>query len=114
MSVARIQGSNNHAVPHTSLQFVARRCSPMRCTFCFIIGAMGREGRMITGSRLAARFASLRIREPGSFWRLTGVLFLVYLSTGLWSPLFSVYIKSMGAGTRDIGLVLATFQAASL
>ncbi|MDQ5854518.1 MAG: MFS transporter [Chloroflexota bacterium] len=69
---------------------------------------------MISGSRLAARFASLRIREPGSFWRLTGVLFLVYLSTGLWSPLFSVYIKSMGAGTRDIGLVLATFQAASL
>ncbi len=69
---------------------------------------------MIVRLPLAARFASLKIKEPRSFWRLTGVLFLVYLSTGLWSPLLPVYVKSLGAGTRDIGLVFGTYQATSL
>ena len=46
--------------------------------------------------------------------RLTGVLFLVYLSTGLWSPLLAVYSRSLGAETGQIGLVLATFQITNL
>ena len=69
---------------------------------------------MLDRGALATRFAGLGIRDRGSFWRLTGVLFLVYLSTGLWSPLLSVYTQSLGAGTRDIGLVLGTFQLTSL
>jgi MFS family permease len=46
--------------------------------------------------------------------RLTGVLFLVYLATGLWSPLLAVYTRSLGAETGQIGLVLATFQITNL
>lgn len=65
-------------------------------------------------SAIAARFAGFQVTEPRSFWRLTGVLFLVYLSTGLWSPLLSVYVKSLGAGTRDIGLIFGAYQATSL
>ncbi len=63
--------------------------------------------------------ASTRIQWTGigdrrSFVYLTGVLFLAYLATGLWSPLLSVYVQSLGAGPRDIGLVLSIFQASSL
>ncbi|MFL5806211.1 MAG: MFS transporter [Roseiflexaceae bacterium] len=54
------------------------------------------------------------MRDRGAFVRLTGVLFLVYLATGLWSPLLAVYIGALGAGTAQIGLVLATYQASSL
>jgi PPP family 3-phenylpropionic acid transporter len=60
------------------------------------------------------RFAWLQIRDRAAFVRLTGVLFLVYLSTGLWSPLLAVYTSSLGAQTGQIGLVLATFQITNL
>jgi PPP family 3-phenylpropionic acid transporter len=60
------------------------------------------------------RFAWLQIRDRAAFVRLTGVLFLVYLSTGLWSPLLAVYTRSLGAETGQIGLVLATFQITNL
>ncbi|HZG69860.1 MAG TPA: MFS transporter [Herpetosiphonaceae bacterium] len=69
---------------------------------------------MIVPSVLARRFSGLQIKDRASFWQLTGILFLVYFSTGIWSPLLSVYIGSLGAGTRDIGVVLATFQVTSL
>ncbi len=65
-------------------------------------------------SMLAARFAVFEVKERRSFWRLTAVLFLVYLATGLWSPLLAVYAQSLGAGTRDIGLVFGAYQATSL
>jgi MFS family permease len=60
------------------------------------------------------RFAWLQIRDRAAFVRLTGVLFLVYLATGLWSPLLAVYTRSLGAQTGQIGLVLATFQITNL
>src|SRR3569832_822934 len=63
---------------------------------------------------MAERYAWLRIRDRAAFLRLTGVLFLVYLSTGLWSPLLAVYSRSLGAETGQIGLVLATFQITNL
>lgn len=60
------------------------------------------------------RFTWLQIRDRAAFVRLTGVLFLVYLATGLWSPLLAVYTRSLGAETGQIGLVLATFQITNL
>jgi MFS family permease len=69
---------------------------------------------MIGRLPIAAHVASLKLKEPRTFWRLTGILFLVYLSTGFWSPLLPVYIKTLGAGTRDIGLVFGTYQTTSL
>ncbi len=63
---------------------------------------------------MQTRFGWLIIRDRGSFWRLTGVLFLTYLSTGLWSPLMAVYTGSLGATTAEIGIVLAMFQTTSL
>jgi PPP family 3-phenylpropionic acid transporter len=60
------------------------------------------------------RFTWLKIRDRAAFVRLTGVLFLVYLATGLWSPLLAVYTRSLGAETGQIGLVLATFQITNL
>jgi PPP family 3-phenylpropionic acid transporter len=60
------------------------------------------------------RLTWLNVRDRAAFARLTGVLFLVYLATGLWSPLLAVYTGSLGADTSQIGLVLATFQAANL
>ncbi|HEU5097521.1 MAG TPA: MFS transporter [Roseiflexaceae bacterium] len=63
---------------------------------------------------MTQRFAWLQIRDRAAFVRVTGVLFLVYLATGLWSPLLAVYTRSLGAETGQIGLVLATFQATNL
>jgi PPP family 3-phenylpropionic acid transporter len=60
------------------------------------------------------QFTWLKIRDRAAFVRLTGVLFLVYLATGLWSPLLAVYTRSLGAETGQIGLVLATFQITNL
>jgi MFS transporter, DHA1 family, multidrug resistance protein len=60
------------------------------------------------------RFSWLKVRDRAAFVRLTGVLFLVYLATGLWSPLLAVYTRSLGADTSQIGLVLATFQITNL
>jgi MFS family permease len=60
------------------------------------------------------RLSWLKLRDGGAFVRVTGVLFLVYMATGLWSPLLAVYARSLGADAAQIGLVLATFQAASL
>jgi len=60
------------------------------------------------------RFTWLQIRDRAAFVRLTGVLFLVYMATGLWSPLLAVYTRSLGAQTGQIGLVLATFQITNL
>jgi MFS family permease len=60
------------------------------------------------------RLSWLRVRDRDAFVRLTGVLFLVYLSTGLWAPLLAVYIRSLGAGTAQIGLLFATYQASTL
>jgi MFS family permease len=60
------------------------------------------------------RFTWLKIRDRAAFIRLTGVLFLVYLATGLWSPLLAVYTRSLGAETGQIGMVLATFQITNL
>jgi MFS transporter, PPP family, 3-phenylpropionic acid transporter len=60
------------------------------------------------------RFTWLQIRDRAAFVRLTGVLFLVYLASGLWSPLLAVYTRSLGAETGQIGLVLATFQITNL
>ena len=63
---------------------------------------------------MTSRFSWLQIRDRAAFVRLTGVLFLVYLATGLWSPLLAVYSRSLGAATGQIGLVLATFQITNL
>jgi MFS family permease len=63
---------------------------------------------------MVQRVPWLNVRDRGAFVRLTGVLFLVYLATGLWAPLLAVYIGTLGAGTAQIGLVLATYQAFSL
>jgi MFS family permease len=63
---------------------------------------------------MTKRFSWLSVRDRGAFVRLTGVLFLVYLATGLWAPLLAVYTRSLGADTAQIGLVLATFQATNL
>src|SRR5215213_9268702 len=63
---------------------------------------------------MVEKLAWLQIRDRAAFVRLTGVLFLVYLSTGLWSPLLAVYSRSLGAETGQIGLVLATFQITNL
>jgi len=63
---------------------------------------------------MVGRFAWLQIRDRAAFVRLTGVLFLVYMSTGLWSPLLAIYTSSLGAQTGQIGLVLATFQITNL
>jgi MFS family permease len=60
------------------------------------------------------RLQWLNLRDRGAFARMTGVMFLVYLATGLWSPLLAVYTRSLGANAAQIGLVLATFQASSL
>src|SRR5690349_19502568 len=59
-------------------------------------------------------FQWLKVRDRGAFVRLTGVLFLVYLGTGLWSPLLAVYTKSLGATTAQVGLVMATYQITTL
>jgi MFS family permease len=56
----------------------------------------------------------ITVRDRSAFLRLTGVLFLVYMATGLWSPLIAVYTGSLGATTAQIGLVLATYQATAL
>lgn len=69
---------------------------------------------MTVTSAFMRRFNAIQIKDRASFWRLTSILFLVYMSTGLWSPMLSVYIADLGAGTRDIGIVLATFQITSL
>lgn len=69
---------------------------------------------MTVASAFMARLNAIQIKDRASFWRLTSILFLVYMSTGLWSPVLSVYIADLGAGTRDIGIVLATFQVTSL
>lgn len=69
---------------------------------------------MRQGPRPGARVPLVQTGDRRSLVYLTAVLFLVYLSTGLWSPLLSVYVKSLGAQTRDIGVVLATYQASSL
>jgi MFS family permease len=63
---------------------------------------------------MTKRLTWLNVRDAGAFARLTGVLFLVYMATGLWSPLLSVYTRALGADAAQIGLVLATFQATSL
>lgn len=63
---------------------------------------------------MTQRFTWLEIRDRAAFVRVTGVLFLVYLATGLWSPLLAVYTRSLGAETSQIGLVLATFQVTNL
>jgi MFS family permease len=63
---------------------------------------------------MTKHFSWLSPRDQGAFVRLTGVLFLVYMATGLWSPLLAVYTRSLGADAAQIGLVLATFQATSL
>jgi PPP family 3-phenylpropionic acid transporter len=61
------------------------------------------------------RFGWLKLRDPASFFRLTGVLFLVYMGTGLWSPQLAAYAeRTLGATTFQIGLVIATFQITSL
>src|SRR5262245_7131271 len=60
------------------------------------------------------RLAWLRVRDRSAFIRLTGVLFLVYLATGLWAPLLAVYVGTLGAGTGQIGLLFAAYQASSL
>jgi PPP family 3-phenylpropionic acid transporter len=61
------------------------------------------------------RFEWLKLRDRASFVRLTGVLFLVYMAVGLWSPLMAVYAEeALGATTGQIGLVLAAFQLSSL
>src|SRR5262245_22368215 len=63
---------------------------------------------------MIGRFNWLSVRDRGAFVRLTGVLFLVYLANGLWSPLLAVYTRSLGAETAQIGLVLAAYQASNL
>jgi len=60
------------------------------------------------------RLSWLKVRDRDAFVRLTGVLFLVYMATGLWSPLLAIYMRSLGAGTAQIGLLFATYQASTL
>lgn len=69
---------------------------------------------MVTRLALKAGLTSFKATEQASFWRLTAVLFLVFLASGLWSPLLSVYVASLGATTGDIGLVFGAYQATSL
>ena len=61
-----------------------------------------------------ARFPSFQIKQGRSFWYLTGVLFLVFFSGGLLSPVFVVYIKDLGASPFGVGLVVGAYQGTSL
>ncbi|MEN9937640.1 MAG: hypothetical protein RLZZ387_4219 [Chloroflexota bacterium] len=56
----------------------------------------------------------LNVRDRSAYLRLTGVLFLVFASSGTIAPLFANYMGSLGADTGQIGLVFATYQMASL
>ena len=54
---------------------------------------------------MVGRFAWLQIRDRAAFVRLTGVLFLVYLATGLW-PLFNIESFQQVTGPKtDLWLV---------
>lgn len=57
---------------------------------------------------------SLKLRDRSAYIRLIGVLFLVFGASGLTAPLFSNYIRVLGADTSQIGLVFAVYQTASL
>src|SRR5690349_19987669 len=76
----------------------------------------GEQGRiqMIVPSALATRFNAIQMKDRASIWRLTDILFLVDLTAVIYSPLLSVYIEGLGAGTADIAIMLATFQLTSL
>jgi MFS family permease len=69
---------------------------------------------MNQGSSQAARFAVFQVKESRSFWYLTSVLFLVFLSGGLVSPVFSVYVQDLGASPFGVGLVMGVYQGTSL
>jgi MFS family permease len=69
---------------------------------------------MIYRTAIGARFAGIAVEHRGSFWKLSGVLFLVYFSTGLLAPLLSVYIQSLHADILEINLVVGSFQLTSL
>lgn len=56
----------------------------------------------------------LNVRDRSAYLRMTAVLFMVFAAGGLINPLMSVYVQSIGANTAEIGLTVATFQAASL
>jgi MFS family permease len=45
---------------------------------------------------------------------MSGVLFLVFAASGAVSPLTANYVRSLGAGTAEIGLLLAVVQASAL
>lgn len=60
------------------------------------------------------RFAAIELKERAAFWRLTAVLFLVFLSGGLLSPLLPVYTQSLGASLGEIGIIAAIYQLTSL
>jgi MFS family permease len=57
---------------------------------------------------------ALELRDRSSYLRITGVLFLVFAASGLTAPLFSNYVKLLGADTSQIGFILAAYQVASL
>jgi MFS family permease len=54
------------------------------------------------------------VRDRDAYLRLTAVLVLMFMATGASAPLLSVYVRSLGADTGQIGLVFATFQGATL
>lgn len=57
---------------------------------------------------------SFKVRDRDAYLRLTAVLVLMFMATGASAPLLSVYVRSLGADTGQIGLVFATFQGATL
>jgi MFS family permease len=56
----------------------------------------------------------LNVRDRNTYLRLVAVLFTVFLAVGLTSPLLANYVKAIGATTSDLGIVLASYQIASL
>ncbi len=69
---------------------------------------------MIGRSAIRAQLVQISARHRSSFYALSAILFLVYFSSGIQSTMMPVYAQSLGADTREIGLVLATFQLAAL
>lgn len=69
---------------------------------------------MIGRSAIRAQLVNVAAEHRSSFYALSAILFLVFFSSGIQSTMLPVYTQSLGADTSQIGLVLATFQLASL
>ena len=56
----------------------------------------------------------LNVRDRKTYLQLVAVGFTIFLAAGLTSPFLANYVKSVGASTSELGVVLATYQIASL